>query len=77
MSLKEAVLQEIGHLGELDLQQVASDLAFLRYKSHLQPSLTDEPTLAALYAEFAAEDRELAEAGMDEYTALLAAEDAA
>ena len=77
MSLKESVLQEIDHLNEIDLQQVANYLAFLRYQSRLQPSLPDETTLAALYAEFAAEDRELAEAGMDDYAALLAVEDAA
>ena len=77
MSLKEAVLQEIDHLNGVDLQQVARYLAFLRYQSRLQQALPDETTLAALYAEFAEEDSEMAEAGMDDYAASLALEDAA
>ena len=77
MSLKEVVLEEIDHLNEAGLQQVADYLAFLRFRSRLRPSLPDEATLAALYAEFAEDDRELAEAGMDEYAALLTVEDAA
>ena len=77
MSLKEVVLQEIDHLDEAGLQQVADYLAFLRFRSRLRPSLPDDTTLAALYAEFADEDRELAEAGMEEYAALLVVEDAA
>ncbi|MEN8219952.1 MAG: hypothetical protein ABFS56_27105 [Pseudomonadota bacterium] len=36
---------------------------------------SDETKLAALYAEFAEEDRKLAEVGMDEYTAGLLKED--
>jgi len=36
----------------------------------------DDPAMAALYAEFAEEDRALAEAGMSEYAAGLAREDA-
>ena len=43
------------------------------------PSLTvngEDATMAALYAEFAEEDRALAEAGMSDYAAGLAREDA-
>ena len=36
----------------------------------------DEASLAALYAEFAAEDRDLAENGLEDYRQSLAAEDA-
>jgi len=35
----------------------------------------DEASLAALYAEFAAEDRDLAENGLEDYRQSLAAED--
>jgi hypothetical protein len=77
MSLKESVLQEIDHLDEVGLRQVANSLAFQRFQSRLRLSLPDGATLAALYAEFGDEDRELAEAGMDEYAGLLIAEDVA
>lgn len=77
MSLKESVLQEIDHLSIFDLEQVARYLAFLRYQSRLQQSLPDEPTMAGLYAAFAEEDSEMAEADMDDYAAALAFEDAA
>ena len=54
----------------------ADNLSFLKYqaRTHSKPQ-TDESTWASLYAEFTAEDRELAEAGMPKYSQALAAED--
>jgi hypothetical protein len=52
--------------------QLVAEL-FLK-EQNIMPS-TDETKLAALYAEFADEDRKLAEEGMDEYTAGLLKED--
>jgi len=76
MSLRELVTQEINALGELELQQVAEYMSFLKFQARrkAKPSL-DETELAALYAEFAEEDRALAESGMADYANGLAAED--
>jgi outer membrane protein assembly factor BamD (BamD/ComL family) len=75
MSLKESVIQELDRLDDAKLQQVADYLAFLRFQSRSKTCLSDETTLAALYAEFAEEDRELAEEGMEDYVRGLTSED--
>lgn len=77
MSLKEHVNQELERLDEADLRRVAEYLDFLKFRARRAavPPL-DESYLAALYAEFAEEDRALAEAGMTAYAAGLATEDA-
>jgi hypothetical protein len=50
--------------------------AFLKHQSRMCASPTlDEGKLAGLYAEFAEEDRELAEEGMADYSAALTEED--
>ena len=77
MSLRELVQGEIVRLDENRLQKVADYLAFLHFQSRSRPAEKDETALAALYAEFGAEDRAIAEEGMTEYAAALAAEDAA
>ena len=76
MSMREHVIQELASLGDADLAQVAEFLAFLKFRArrHAIPAL-DETQLAALYAEFAAEDRNLAEEGMSDYAAGLRQED--
>jgi hypothetical protein len=77
MSVKEQITQELDSLSEADLKQVADYMAFLRFRARLQPVPTlDEAQLSALYAEFADEDRRLAEEGMSEYAESLAEEDA-
>ena len=59
-----------------ELQQVAEYVAFLRFRARVVPLPVVDPThLASLYAEFADEDRMLAEEGLDEYHAQLHAED--
>jgi hypothetical protein len=77
MSMREHVIQELKSLSDADLAQVIEFLAFLRFRArrHATPAL-DETQLAALYAEFAEEDRALAEEGMSDYAAGLRKEDA-
>lgn len=78
MSIREQVVQEMGALSEAALKQVADYVAFLRFQERFRHKPeSDEVKLAALYAEFAEEDRELAEEGMADYAAQLAREDAA
>jgi hypothetical protein len=76
MSIKEQIIQAVEGLSDPDLEQVAEFLAFLKFRARLcsTPSL-DETQLASLYAEFAEEDRALAEEGMSEYAAGLRTED--
>ena len=77
MSLKEAVVHELDYFDEAELQKVADYVALLRHRSPFsRPVSQDDAVLAALYAEFAEEDRALAEEGMAEYADALAAEDA-
>jgi hypothetical protein len=76
MSTKEHVLEEIEALSEAEIQEVAEYLAFLKYRSRVKTQDVDEARLAALYAEFAEEDRSLAEEGMTGYAEGLAKEDA-
>ena len=73
MSLKEFVAHEVETLHETELQAVADYVSFLKFRS--RTSLSDE-RLAALYSEFEPEDRELAEAGIEDYARGLSREDA-
>ena len=76
VSIKEQVALEINALSEDELKQVADYLAFLKFRSRRRNAVeTDETQLAALYAEFADEDRSLAEEGMSDFARSLAAED--
>ncbi|HEX8070354.1 MAG TPA: hypothetical protein VF546_10410 [Pyrinomonadaceae bacterium] len=75
MSTREQVLEELETLSEEELEEVAEYLAFLRYRARSKPPVLDDAQLAALYGEFADEDRELAEAGLEDYAADLQAED--
>ncbi|MDQ3815224.1 MAG: hypothetical protein M3347_14980 [Armatimonadota bacterium] len=72
MSLKEYVTQELDTLGERELEQVADYVSFLKFQSRAKsrPSW-NEAEVASLYAEFEQEDRELAEAGMEDYAPAL------
>lgn len=68
MSTREHIVQELTHLSEAEIAQVAEFLAFLKFRSRIKSMPRhDEAQLAALYAEFANEDRELAEEGMADY----------
>ena len=78
MSLREYVSVELNRLDEPTLKQVAWYIDFLRYKNRRSAlSTPNESEFASLYAEFADEDRVLAEEGMEEYAILLKSEDAA
>ncbi len=78
MALKEQVKEDLERLDESGLREVADFVAFLQFRTrHHAASGWDEAKIAALYAEFAEEDRDLAEAGMADYAAGLAREDAA
>ena len=77
MSIKEQIVQEIDRLNETELEQLARYLAFLRYQARVEAAPTiDEQQVAALYAEFGEEDRELAEEGLADYAQALDKEDA-
>ena len=76
MTIKEQIVQKLNDLSQAELEQVAQYLTFIKYQSRINatPKL-DEARLAALYAEFAEEDRELAEEGMSDYANILVKED--
>ena len=75
-SIKGQVIKELESLSETELAQDAEFLAFLKFRARLQtmPQL-EEAQLATLYAEFAEEDRKLAEEGIAEYADGLFKED--
>lgn len=78
MTLKEQVVREVERLPEEELQHIAHYLAFLKFQARRKRvplRLPETASLAALYREFAEEDRALAEEGMTEYVVSLAAED--
>ncbi len=72
MSLKEFVAHEVETLGENELHAVAEYVSFLKFRSRTS---IDESRLASLYGEFEQDDRELAEAGMNDYRLALSQED--
>ena len=72
----EALKQDLDGLTHTQLQQVADFVAFLKFRSQRHRRAIPDPTqLAALFAEFAEEDRDLAEAGIDDYAVMLQQED--
>ena len=78
ISTREKVVTNLSDLTETQLRQVAEYLEFLKFRArHRANSQLDDIELEALYAEFADEDRELAEVGLAEYAANLEREDAA
>lgn len=76
MSIKEEVLEELEKLDDAELREIATYLAFLKHRSQRKVHALDESQLAALYSEFAIEDRELAEQGLADYAEGLIKEDA-
>jgi hypothetical protein len=75
-SVKEQVAQALNSLSEAELQQVADYVAFLRFRARVGPlPVIDAAQLAPLYAEFADEDRALAEEGLEDYGVQLHDED--
>ena len=78
ISTKEKVVTSLAELNDTQLQTVAEFLEFLKFRERrrVEPQFNDV-ALETLYAEFADEDRELAEVGLAEYAANLAREDVA
>lgn len=72
---KETLKQEIDHLNDQQLQQLADFITSLKFQSKLSQLKPDLNQIAHLYQEFAKEDRELAEIGMNEYSQFLENED--
>ena len=69
----ETIKQEIDQLTAEQLQQVADFIAFLKFRSKRRLQL--DPTQLAALSQDADEDRALAEAGMNDYAAILQQED--
>lgn len=76
MTVKEYVTQVLESLDETELQQVAEYLSFLKFRARVyaMPRL-DTTQMGTLYAEFADEDRSMAEEGIEDYNAGLIVED--
>jgi len=72
---KETLKQDIDHLNDEQLKQIADFIAFLKFQSKLSKSTPDLSQFTNLYQEFTDEDRELAEIGISEYTKSLENED--
>jgi hypothetical protein len=75
LSIKEQVVEELKTLSEVELKEVSQYLAFLKFRARRTAPTLDEGQLAALYAEFAGEDRNLAEEVMADYVESLMEED--
>ena len=75
MNTKEQINQQFKQLNEEQLKQVANFIAFLKFREKLIKLNLDTEKLAQLYQEFAEEDRQLAEEGINEYANLLTQED--
>jgi len=74
---RETIKQEIDHLDNAQLSQLAEYIAFLKFRSRFQQLAPDLTQFAHLYEEFAEEDRQLAEAGLSDYANQLEHEDQA
>jgi len=75
LSLKEQVVEDLKSLSEAELREVADYLAFLKFRARRSAPAFNEAQLAALYSEFADEDRHLAEEGLTDYAEGLIEED--
>lgn len=75
MAITSDVLkQDIDSLTDEQLRAVADFIAFLKFRDRLHRVPLDPNQLVSLATEFAEEDRNLAEAGMDDYVAMLTQE---
>ncbi|MEG4392810.1 hypothetical protein [Microcoleus sp. BROC3] len=70
--MKDSIQQELEKLDIEQLKQVFEFISFLKFRARLAtiPAI-DETNLAALYCEFAEEDRQFVELGISEYAELL------
>ena len=72
---QEHLTKQIEELSEEQLKQVSEFIDFLKFKDRSNNLQIDEVEAAKLYQEFAEEDRQLVELGMDEYAEALSRED--
>ena len=78
ISTKEKVATTLAELNDTQLQTVCEFLEFLKFRERRKfETQFNDVELEALYAEFAEEDRELAEVGLPEYAVNLEREDRA
>ncbi len=77
LSIKDQVVQILDDLSEIELKQVIEYVSFLKFRLRIKAisPAPDISEMAKLYAEFAEEERQLAEEGMEEYTASLVKEE--
>jgi len=74
---RESIKQEIQQLDDEQLEEIGRFIEFLKWKSQRATKSNQLESFANLYQEFAQEDRELAEAGMKDYSQQLQEEDQA
>ncbi|OQY55597.1 MAG: hypothetical protein DRR08_07480 [Candidatus Parabeggiatoa sp. nov. 2] len=77
LSIKDQVVQILDDLSEIELKQVIEYVSFLKFRLRIK-AISPAPDISEMakhYAEFAEEDRQLAEEGMEEYTASLVKEE--
>jgi hypothetical protein len=72
----EVLKQDLDLLTHKQLEQLADFVAFLKFRDSCRvPAILDPTQMTNLFAEFADEDRALANAGMSDYAAMLQQED--
>jgi hypothetical protein len=71
----EALKQDLDQLNHSQLQKVADFIDFLKFRDQRRRFVLDPTQLAAMFDEFAEEDRALAKAGMSDFAAMLHHED--
>ena len=72
---QEHLTKQIEELNQEQLKQVSEFIDFLKFRDRSANLKIDETEMAQLYQEFAEEDRQLVELGMDEYAEALSHED--
>ena len=75
MNTKEQINEQLNQLNEEQLNQVADFITFLKFREKLIKLNLNTEQLAQLYQEFAEEDRQVAEEGINEYADLLTQEE--
>ena len=75
MNTKEQINEQLNQLNEEQLNQVADFITFLKFREKLIKLNLNTEQLAQLYQEFAEEDRQVAEEGINEYAGLLIQEE--